>query len=70
METLECFNILLIFRIIEEELRELPMEDVPPITPYLAVQVKSEHEQKMVTQLARMIRIVGDRVEEDKEFQE
>lgn len=46
------------------------MEDVPPITPYLAVQVKSEHEQKMVTQLARMIRIVGDRVEEDKEFQE
>lgn len=45
------------------------MTDVPPITPYLAVQVKSEQEQKLVTQLAKMIQIVGDRVQEDKEFQ-
>lgn len=69
MET-ACFHVLLIFRVIEEELRELPLEDVPPITPYLAVQVKSEQEQKLVTQLAKMIQIVGDRVQEDKEFQE
>lgn len=69
METV-CFYVLLIFRVIEEELRELPLGDVPPITPYLAVQVKSEQEQKLVTQLAKMIQIVGDRVQEDKEFQE
>lgn len=65
----ECFNVL-IFRVIEEELRELPLENVPPITPYLAVQVKSEQEQKLVTQLGKMIRIIGDRVKDDQEFQE
>lgn len=46
------------------------MEDVPPLTPYLPVQVKSEQEQKIVTQLGKMIRIIGDRVKDDKEFQE
>lgn len=61
---------VLIFRVIEEELREVPLEDVPPLTPYLAVQVKSEQEQKIVTQLGKMIRIIGDRVKDDKEFQE
>lgn len=66
---LSVLNVL-IFRVIEEELRELPLEDVPPITPYLAVQVKSDQEQKLVTQLGKMIRIIGDRVKEDKEFQE
>lgn len=65
----KCFNVV-IFRVIEDELRELPLEDIPPITPYLAVQVKSEQEQKVVTQLGKMIRIIGDRVKEDKEFQE
>lgn len=45
-------------------------ENVPPLTPYLAVQVKSEQEQKVVTQLGKMIRIIGDRVKDDKEFQE
>lgn len=65
----DCFHVL-ISRVIGEELRELPFEDVPPITPYLPVQVKSEQDQKMVTQLAKMIRIVGDRVKDDKEFQE
>lgn len=56
--------------VIGEELRELPLENVPPITPYLPVQVKSEQDQKMITQLAKMIRIVGDRVKDDKEFQD
>ncbi|XP_011601988.1 apoptosis regulator BAX-like [Takifugu rubripes] len=60
----------LIKEVIEEELREVPLEDVPPLTPYLAVQVKSEQEQKMVTQLGKMIRIIGDRVKDDKEFQD
>lgn len=63
----EC---VLVFRVIEEELREVPLEDVPPLTPFLAGQVESEQEQKMVTQLGKMIRIIGDRVKDDKDFQE
>lgn len=47
----------------------MPSEDVPPLTP-LAVEVKTPQEQKMVTQLGKMIRIIGDRVKDDKEFQE
>lgn len=69
MET-EGFNVLFIVRVIEEELRVLPSEDVPPMTPYLDVQVQSEQEQKMVTQLAKMIKIVGDQVKNHQEFQE
>lgn len=64
-----CFNILLSCRVIEEELRDVPSEDIPPLTP-LAVKVKTVQEQKMVTQLGKMIRIIGDRVKDDKEFQE
>lgn len=56
-------------RVIEEELKDVPSEDIPPLTP-LAVEVKSSQEQKIVTQLGKMIRIIGDRVKEDKEFQE
>lgn len=59
-----------VFRVIEEELKEVSSEDVPPLTPCIAVQVKSEQEQKVVTQLGKMIRIIGDRVKEDKDFQE
>lgn len=44
-------------------------EDVPPLTP-LAVELKTVQEQNMVTQLGNMIRIIGDRVKDDKEFQE
>lgn len=64
------YECVLVFRVIEEELREVPLEDVPRLTPFLAVQVESEQEQKMVTQLGKMIRIIGDRVKDDKEFQE
>ncbi|XP_054615277.1 apoptosis regulator BAX-like [Dunckerocampus dactyliophorus] len=59
----------LIKEVIEEELRDVPSEDIPPLTP-LAVKVKSIEEQKMVTQLGKMIRIIGDRVKDDKEFQD
>lgn len=45
------------------------MPHVPPLTP-LAVEVKTVQEQKMVTQLGKMIRIIGDRVKDDKEFQD
>lgn len=56
-------------RVIEEELKDVPSEDLPPLTP-LALEVKTEQEKKMVTQLGKMIRIIGDRVKDDKEFQE
>uniref|UniRef100_A0A3B4WXS7 Uncharacterized protein n=1 Tax=Seriola lalandi dorsalis TaxID=1841481 RepID=A0A3B4WXS7_SERLL len=49
-------------RVIEEELKDVPSEDVPPLTP-LAVEVQTEQEQKVVSQLSKMVRIIGDRVQ-------
>ncbi|XP_058510490.1 apoptosis regulator BAX-like isoform X2 [Solea solea] len=65
----ERIGAALIKEVIEEELKEIPSEDVPPLTP-LTVQVKTEQERKMVTQLGIMIRIIGDKVRDDKEFQD
>ncbi|XP_049600298.1 apoptosis regulator BAX [Syngnathus scovelli] len=59
----------LIKEVIEEELRNVPAEDIPPLTP-LAVEIQSTQEKKLVTQLGKMIRIVGDKVKHDKEFQD
>ncbi|XP_070780074.1 apoptosis regulator BAX-like [Enoplosus armatus] len=59
----------LIKEVIVEELKDMPSEDVPTFTA-LPVEVKSVQEQKMVTQLGKMIRIIGDRVRDDKEFQD
>ncbi|XP_040918536.1 apoptosis regulator BAX-like [Toxotes jaculatrix] len=59
----------LIKDVIEEELREVPAVDLPPLTP-LAVQVETVQEQKIVNQLSKMIRIIGDRVQGDTEFQD
>ncbi|KAM7372547.1 hypothetical protein PAMP_009705 [Pampus punctatissimus] len=59
----------LIKEVIEEELKDVPSEDIPPLTP-LTVEVRTEQEQKIVTQLSKMIRIIGDRVGEDREFQD
>ncbi|KAF3845771.1 hypothetical protein F7725_002849 [Dissostichus mawsoni] len=50
----------LIKEVIEEELKDMPSEEVPPFTP-LAARVESEQEQKLVTQLANMVIIIGDR---------
>ncbi|XP_029945790.1 apoptosis regulator BAX-like isoform X2 [Salarias fasciatus] len=59
----------LIKEVIEEELQDLPSEDVPPLTPQVDL-VQTEQEQKMVSQLAKMIRIIGDQAKDDKEFQD
>lgn len=59
----------LIKEVIQEELKDVPSEEVPPITP-LALEVKTEQEQKIVTQLGIMVRIIGDRVKDDREFQD
>uniref|UniRef100_A0A8C6UNS3 Bcl-2 Bcl-2 homology region 1-3 domain-containing protein n=1 Tax=Neogobius melanostomus TaxID=47308 RepID=A0A8C6UNS3_9GOBI len=59
----------LIKEVIEEELKEVPADDVPPLTP-LTHQVQSVQEQKVVTQLAKMIRIIGDKVQDDQDFQD
>ncbi|KAG7236387.1 hypothetical protein INR49_001022, partial [Caranx melampygus] len=58
----------LIKEVIEEELKDVSSE-VPPLTP-LSVKVQTEQEQKVVNQLSKMIRIIGDRVQGDQEFQE
>lgn len=63
-----CLNIAVFSRVIEEELKDVSSEeDIPPLTP---LDVKTVQERKMVTQLGKMIRIIGDRVKDDKEFQE
>ena len=64
-----CLNVLISFRVIQEELKDVPSEEIPPFTP-LTAEVKTAQEQKVVTQLATMIRIVGDQVKDDKVFQE
>ncbi|XP_032363116.1 apoptosis regulator BAX isoform X1 [Etheostoma spectabile] len=58
----------LIKEVIEEELKDVPSEDIPPLTP-LAV-LKTDQEQKVVTQLAKMICIIGDKVQGDQEFKD
>lgn len=58
----------LIKEVIDEELRDLPSEDVPPLTPLCAL--PTDQEQKLVTQLGKMVRVIGDRMQDDKEFQD
>lgn len=45
----------------------MPAEDVPHLA---SAKVKTENEKKMVTQLGVMVRIIGDRMQDDQEFQE
>ncbi|KAK7938348.1 hypothetical protein WMY93_001674 [Mugilogobius chulae] len=60
----------LIKEVIEEELREVPAaEEVPPLTP-LTNQVQSEQEKKMVLELAKMIRIIGDNVKNNQPLED
>ncbi|XP_041634220.1 apoptosis regulator BAX-like [Cheilinus undulatus] len=59
----------LIKEVIQEELKDVPPEELPPLTP-LVVDVKTEQEKKMVTQLGIMIRIIGDKVKDDRKFQD
>ncbi|XP_078124808.1 uncharacterized protein LOC144529549 isoform X3 [Sander vitreus] len=54
--------------VIEEELKDVPSEDFPPLTPL--ADLKTDQEQKMVTQLAKMICIVGDKLQGDQEFKD
>ncbi|XP_026216763.1 apoptosis regulator BAX-like [Anabas testudineus] len=58
----------LIREVIEDQLKDIPSEDVPPLTPL--VKVKNDQEQKVVAQLAAMVRIVGDRMHTDRAFQD
>ncbi|XP_067334191.1 apoptosis regulator BAX-like isoform X2 [Channa argus] len=64
----EMIGEALIKEVIEEELKDMPDNFQLPTS--LAVDVKSEQEKKVVTQLAKMIRIVGDKVQDDRAFQD
>uniref|UniRef100_UPI0037E890DB apoptosis regulator BAX-like n=1 Tax=Semicossyphus pulcher TaxID=241346 RepID=UPI0037E890DB len=59
----------LIKEVIQEKLRDVPSEEAPPLT-LLAVDLKTVQEEKVVSQLGKMVRIIGDRVKDDKEFQD
>ncbi|XP_074553474.1 apoptosis regulator BAX-like isoform X1 [Halichoeres trimaculatus] len=59
----------LIKEVIQEELKDVPLGEVPPLTPHV-VEVQTAQEQKIVTQLGIMVRIIGDRVKDDREFQD
>ncbi|AWP18247.1 putative apoptosis regulator BAX-like isoform 2 [Scophthalmus maximus] len=63
----ERIGTALITEVIEEELKDMPAEDVPHLA---SAKVKTEHEKKMVTQLGVMVRIIGDRMQDDQEFQD
>ncbi|XP_055008664.1 apoptosis regulator BAX-like [Boleophthalmus pectinirostris] len=54
-------------QVIKEELREeVPAEDAPPLTPLLTNQVQSQQEQTVVRELAKIIRIIGDNVKDNR----
>ncbi|CAL9703745.1 unnamed protein product [Knipowitschia caucasica] len=53
--------------VFEEELKDVPSEDVPPLTP-LTSELHSAQEQKIVTELAKMIRIVGDGIGDNRQL--
>ncbi|CAL1585307.1 unnamed protein product [Knipowitschia caucasica] len=53
--------------VFEEELKDVPSEDFPPLTP-LTSELHSAQEQKIVTELAKMIRIVGDSVRDNRQL--
>ncbi|XP_022051619.1 apoptosis regulator BAX-like [Acanthochromis polyacanthus] len=65
----ERIGTALIKHVIEEELKDVPSEEFPPLTP-LAVQLNNEQEEKVVNQLSKMIRIIGDSVKGNEEFQD
>lgn len=57
----------LFHRVIQEELRDGgPFQ----VLPFFPPDISMEEEQRMVTQLARMIHIIGDRIEDDPELRE
>lgn len=60
-------NSRLFRRVIQEELRDAASVEVPPLTP---LNVKTDQDRKVVCQLAKMIRIIGDRVKDDPELRE
>lgn len=65
----DCFNVFLVFRVIQAELRGLPLKDVPPIPSYLAGQVKSEEEQMVANRIADIIHSLHAKFDNDPEFQ-
>ncbi|KAI3360339.1 hypothetical protein L3Q82_014650 [Scortum barcoo] len=60
----------LIKEVIKEELKDVSSDNVQALTPLVEEGKTEVQEQKVVTQLGKMIRIIGDRVKDDKEFQD
>lgn len=67
LESNASLNSGLFRRVIQEELRDVDSVEVPPLTP---MRVTTDQDRKVVTQLARLINIIGDRVKDDAELRE
>lgn len=59
----------LIKEVIQEQLKEVSSEEVPSLS-LQAPEVQNEQEEKMVTQLGAMIRLIGDRLKDERDLQD
>ncbi|XP_062304741.1 BCL2 associated X, apoptosis regulator b [Osmerus eperlanus] len=55
-------------KVFQEQLKEVSLEEAVPLSLSETPEVKNEEEQKMVVQLATMVRIIGDKVKDDQEL--
>lgn len=54
----------------QEQLKEVSLEEAVPFSLSETPEVQNEEEQKIVVQLATMVRIIGDKVKDDQELKE
>lgn len=66
-QQIDFMNSRLFHRVIQEELRDVAIMEVPPLTP---LSVITEQNYKMAEQLVKMLAIIGDQIEDDLEFRE
>ncbi|XP_035033683.2 apoptosis regulator BAX-like [Hippoglossus stenolepis] len=68
-DSVERIGEALIKKVIEEELKDIPLEDDPFLT-LDAVEVKNEQEEERVKEVSALVRKVGDKLKDDKEIQD
>ncbi|XP_067089189.1 BCL2 associated X, apoptosis regulator b isoform X2 [Osmerus mordax] len=56
--------------VFQEQLKEVSLEEAVPLSLSETPEVKNEEEQKMVVQLATMVRIIGDKVKDDQQLKD
>lgn len=66
----ELIGRALIKEVIQEELNESHSENMPPLTTGVRMEVDTVHERKIVDQLTRLVRIIGDQVKDNQELKD